>query len=164
MATRKPASVLPEPVGAAIRVSRPAVISGQPPALRLGGAVGKAAPEPRRHGRMEAGRAGCADRARGRADGACGVGGQNHALDGTQLPVTITRRPAPASARPAPGALARWPPPDAGALLVGRRDGQGLDGQVLGEVAAQHPDGELPVGERGLHGPAEAGGRSISRS
>ena len=38
MATRKAASVLPEPVGAAMRVSRPAMISGQPTAWASVGA------------------------------------------------------------------------------------------------------------------------------
>ena len=56
MATRKPASVLPEPVGAAIRVSRPGGDQRPAPRLRLGRAVGEAAPEPLRHRGMEPGR------------------------------------------------------------------------------------------------------------
>ena len=57
MATRKPASVLPEPVGAAISVSTPGGDERPALRLRLGGALGEAAPEPRAHGRMEAGEA-----------------------------------------------------------------------------------------------------------
>ena len=45
-ATRNPASVLPEPVGAAIRVSRPGAISGQPPVC---GAVGPSGKRRRNH-------------------------------------------------------------------------------------------------------------------
>jgi hypothetical protein len=41
MATRKPARVLPDPVGAAIRVSRPEVIKGQPRACGSVGPSGK---------------------------------------------------------------------------------------------------------------------------
>ena len=41
MATRNPASVLPDPVGAAIRVSRPAAINGQPRAWGSVGPSGK---------------------------------------------------------------------------------------------------------------------------
>ena len=46
MATRNPASVLPEPVGAAINVSRPAAISGQP---RACGSVGPSGKRRRNH-------------------------------------------------------------------------------------------------------------------
>ena len=53
MQTRKAASVLPEPVGAAISVWRPAAISRQPLGLRLGRPVRKAALEPAAHGGME---------------------------------------------------------------------------------------------------------------
>ena len=55
MATRKPASVLPDPVGAAISVSRPAAIARPALALRLGRALGEAAPEPRGHRGVEPG-------------------------------------------------------------------------------------------------------------
>ena len=46
MATRNPASVLPDPVGAAISVSRPAAMSGQPWAW---GSVGPSGNRRRNH-------------------------------------------------------------------------------------------------------------------
>ena len=58
MATRKADSVLPEPVGAATSVSRPAAMGGQRVGLGRGGPVGEAAAEPGGHGRMEAARTG----------------------------------------------------------------------------------------------------------
>ena len=63
MQTRKPASVLPEPVGAAISVCCPAAMAGQPSRCGRGRTVGEPAPEPLRHRGVEA------RRARGRGAG-----------------------------------------------------------------------------------------------
>ncbi len=65
MHTRKPARVLPEPVGAAIRVSWPAAIVGPGLLLGRGGALGEAAPEPLGHRRVHPGQGGVHGRPRG---------------------------------------------------------------------------------------------------
>ena len=58
MHTRNPLSVLPEPVGAAMSVSWPAPMWGQPSACGRGGALGEPPPEPLRDGRVEPGQGG----------------------------------------------------------------------------------------------------------
>ena len=54
MATRKPARVLPDPVGAAIRVSVPPADEGPALVLGRGGPVGEPPGEPGGDGRVEA--------------------------------------------------------------------------------------------------------------